>query len=353
MSVSPFDDPLLSALLGDDEVAQQFSPEADFEEMNYFEEALARAEAAEGLMPKAAADAISLACAAFEPDVALLRQGIARDGVAVPEYVRQLRERIGTPHAEHLHFGATSQDVIDTSLVRRLVPVVETFDQRLAAVVSSLDDRARRFGENRIMARTRMQDALPTTVAARIATWRAPLVRHRERLAQMKPRLLVLQFGGAIGTRDKLGDKGDAVAQRLAAALDLAPAAPWHSQRDNLAEFAAWLALTTGSLGKIGTDVALMAQNAIGEIALAGTGGSSAMPHKANPVRAEVLIALARYTAALSGGMFDALVHEQERSGAAWTLEWLTLPQMATATGASLNTASALLASVTAMGKPA
>jgi 3-carboxy-cis,cis-muconate cycloisomerase len=353
MSVSPFDDPLLSALLGDDEIALQFSPEADFEEMNYFEETLARAESAEGVIPPAAADAISLACAAFEPDPALVRQAVARDGVVVPEYVRQLRERIGPPHAAHLHFGATSQDVIDTSLVRRLLPVVQTFDERLATLIVALDDLVRRFGRHGIMARTRMQDALPTTVAARVATWRSPLVRHRERLAELKPRLLVLQFGGAVGTRDKLGDKGEGVALRLADALGLAPARPWHSQRDNLAEFSAWMALVAGSLGKIGADVALMAQNAIGEVTLSGAGSSSAMPHKANPVRAEVLVALARYTAHLSGAMLDALVHEQERSGAAWTLEWLSLPQMTVATGAALRTAAALLSSVTAMGKPA
>jgi len=350
MAVSPFDDPLLSGLLGDEEIAPQFSPEADFEELNYFEEALARAEAAEGLIPEAAAEAISLACAAFEPDTALVRQAAARDGVIVPEYVRQLRERIGPPHAEHLHFGVTSQDLIDTSLVRRLLPVVETFDVRLAAIVSSLDGLARRFGGNRLMGRTRTQDALAITVADRVVAWHGPLKRNRERLAQLKPRLLVLQFGGAAGTRDKLGAKGDAVARRLAEALGLSPAPAWHSQRDNLAEFGAWLALVSGSLGKIGADVALMAQNAIGEVALAGAGGSSAMAHKANPVAAEVLVALARHNATLSAGMMQALVHEQERSGAAWTLEWLTLPQMVMTTGAGLRTALALLASVTHLG---
>ena len=350
MAVSPFDDPLLSGLLGDEEIAPQFSPEAGFEELNYFEEALARAEAEEGLIPEAAANAISLACAAFEPDAALVRQAAIRDGVIVPEYVRQLRERIGLPHAAHLHFGATSQDLIDTSLVRRLLPVVAIFDTRLAALVSSLDDLARRFGGNSLMGRTRTQDALPITAADRIAAWRGPLVRDRERLAQIKPRLLVLQFGGAAGTRDKLGAKGEAVARRLAYTLGLPPAPAWHSQRDNLAEFAAWLALVSGSLGKIGADVALMAQNAIGEVALAGAGGSSAMAHKANPVAAEVLVALARHNATLSAAMMHALVHEQERSGAAWTLEWLTLPQMVITTAAGLRTALALLASVTRLG---
>ncbi|HVZ15469.1 MAG TPA: 3-carboxy-cis,cis-muconate cycloisomerase [Bauldia sp.] len=350
MSVSPFDDPLLAALLGDEESARLFTPETEIGEFNVFEAALARAEAAEGVIPSAAADAIVAAAADLTPDMASLRAAVARDGVVVPEYVRQLRQMLPAAHSEWLHFGTTSQDLIDTALVRRLVPIVMTFDARLTGTLAALDGLDRRFSGNKIMGRTRMQDALPITVADRLRSWREPLVRHRTRLAELKPRLLVLQFGGAVGTRDKLGGKGEAVAGRLADALGLAPAAPWHSQRDNLAEFTAWLALVSGSLGKIGADIVLMAQNTVGEVMLADAGSSSAMPHKANPVRAELLVALAHFTAALSSAMATALVHEQERSGAAWTLEWLTLPQMVMATGAALNTASALLASVTRMG---
>jgi len=350
MSVSVFDDPLLSGLLGDEALARQFTPEVEIAEFNTFEIALARAQAAEGVISAPAAEAITAAADNFAPDMVALRNGVARDGVVVPEYVRQLRQRVGPAHADRLHYGVTSQDLIDTALVRRLASIVVVLDQRIAVVAETLDELTRRFGSRRIMARTRMQDAMPTTVADRIVTWRAPLVRHRERLAQLKPRLLVLQFGGAVGARDKFGAEGQAIARRLAAALGLGDAAAWHSQRDTLAEFAAWLCLVAGSLGKIGVDVALMAQNTVGEVTLADGGGSSAMPHKANPVRAEVLVALARYCAALSSAMFDALVHEQERSGSAWTLEWLTLPQIVIAAGAALNTANALLKSVTRMG---
>ena len=141
-----------------------------------------------------------------------------------------------------------------------------------------------------------------------------------------------MQFGGAAGTLEKLGDKGRAVRAALAAALGLGDAPQWQSQRDRIAELGGWLATITGALGKLGQDVALMAQ-AGGEIALAGGGSSSAMPHKANPVGAEVLVALARFNAAQLGGLHQAMVHEQERSGAAWTLEWLLLPPMLIATG--------------------
>jgi 3-carboxy-cis,cis-muconate cycloisomerase len=196
---------------------------------------------------------------------------------------------------------------------------------------------------------TRMQDALPITVSDRIAAWHGPIPRHLDRLAALRSRLLVLQFGGAVGVLDKLGGKGMAVARRVAEKLDLAlPTGSWHTQRDNLAEFADWLALVSGSLGKLGQDVALMAL--AGDIVLTGGGGSSAIPHKQNPVAAEVLVSLARYNATLVGGMHHAQVHEFERSGAAWTLEWLILPQMVMTTGAGLRIALELCSRINSIG---
>lgn len=352
MSVSPFDNSLLSGLLGDDDVAATFSSGAEFKAMNDFEMALARAEAAEGIIPEAAAEAISLACTSFAPDQQKIAKETARDGVIVPEYLRQCRERLAPEHCNHLHFGATSQDVIDTALILRLRPVLETFDARLARMIGQLDALAQKFGKYPIMGRTRMQDGLPITIADRLAAWRGPLIRDRDRLAEFSPRLLVLQFGGAVGTTDKLGAKSGAVARHLGVLLNLGvPEKSWHNQRDNVAELANWLSLVTGSLGKIGTDITLMAQNAIGEITLSGGGGSSAMPHKSNPVAAEILVSLARFNATLLPAMHHALVHEQERSGAAWTLEWLTLPQMVMTAATSLRTAIKLLDQITMMGR--
>jgi 3-carboxy-cis,cis-muconate cycloisomerase len=196
-----------------------------------------------------------------------------------------------------------------------------------------------------------MQDALAITAAARIETWSAPLARHLARLDQLRPRLLALQFGGAVGVLDRLGSKGRRVSARMAKDLGLGlPPRSWHTQRDGFAELASWLSMVSGSLGKLGQDVALMAQNPVSEIALLGGGGSSAMPHKQNPVRAEVLVALAHYASTLLPGMHQALIAEQERSGAAWTLEWLVLPQMVMATGVGLRTAIELAQSVQAMG---
>lgn len=343
MTAAPFEHRWLAGLLGDEEIGAHFSVESELKAMLDFEAALARAEAAENVIPAAAAEAIMNACAAFVPDHAGLAAGTLRDGLVVPEFVKQLKRAVGPPHEPYVHFGSTSQDVIDTALVLRLRPVLAILDARLAGIIASLDVISARSGATIVMGRTRMQDALPIPLSYRLSTWREPLVRHRTRLSALAPRLLLVQCGGAVGTRDKLGDKGTAVARRLAEDLQLGPADPvWQATRDTLVEFTDLLALVTGSLGKFGADVALMAQSAVGEARVAGAGGSSAMPHKQNPIAAEVLVALARHNATLSAGMQQAMVHEGERSGAAWTLEWLLLPQMCMATGAATRQALSL-----------
>jgi 3-carboxy-cis,cis-muconate cycloisomerase len=344
MSVSVFDHPWLASLLGDDEIARHFSAEAELRAMLEFEVALAMAEAELGIVPMEAAQAIATAALTFRPDLVALAAGTARDGMVVPDWVSQLRRAVGTPHGEHVHFGSTSQDVLDTGLVLRLRPVLGILAARLNAFDSRLATLAADHGAIAAMARTRMQRALPITWADRIAAWRAPLTRHQKRLQELTPRLLVVQCGGPVGTLDKLGDKGPSVAAALASRLDLAvPAIPWHSARDTLAELAGWLSLLTGSLGKIGQDIALMAQNEIADVTVTGAGQSSAMHHKQNPVLAEILVTLARFNATQVSAMHHALVHEQERSGAAWTLEWMVLPQMTVAAGAALARGSTLL----------
>jgi len=349
MSFSPFDHPVLSGLLGDDETARHFSAEAEIAAMLAFERALAEAEAGEGVIEAEAAVAIVAALEKFKPDMAGLKAGVGQDGVVVPELVKQLRAAIGKPHDKALHFGATSQDVVDTGLILRLKHVVAHLDAVLADVVELLAGCEAQFGDRALMGRTRMQAAIPITVSDRVRAWREPLLRHRSRLETQGRDLLVVQFGGAAGTLEKLGDRATAVRAGLAERLGLGDAPQWHSQRDRLAEFASVLSLISGSLGKFGQDVALMAQ-AGGEIALKGGGGSSAMPHKQNPVAAEVLVTLARFNATQLSGMHQALVHEQERSGAAWTLEWLILPQMVAATAASLRQAKILAGQIEAIG---
>jgi len=349
MTVSPFDHPYLSGLLGDEEVTALFSAAAELEAMLAFEVALAKAEAQAEIVPAAAAEAIAAAAHRFSPDVASLRAATARDGVVVPDLVRQLRAAVGEPHARHVHFGATSQDVIDSGLMLRLARVLPILESRLETAIGHLDHLAARFGDCALMGRTRMQAAIPIKVADRIATWRAPLVRHADDARTFAGEGLAVQFGGAAGTMEKLGDKAFAARAALARELGLADTPQWHSQRDRIMRLAGLLAAITGSLGKIGQDIALMADRG-DEIVLEGGGGSSAMPHKQNPVAAEMLVTLARFNAAQLGGLAQAVVHEQERSGAAWTLEWLILPQMVTACGAALRLAGQLLSAIRRFG---
>jgi 3-carboxy-cis,cis-muconate cycloisomerase len=344
MSASPFDHPLLSGLTGDEETSAHFALEADVAAMLRFELALAAAEAAEGLIPAEAGRAIAAKLPGFAPQPRGLRNGVAKDGVVVPELVKQLRATVGGDHGQYVHFGATSQDVIDTGLALRLGRVLDIFATRLDALVKALAELEARDGDIEVMGHTRMQAAVPVTVARKTISWRAPLERHRARLQTVREGVAIVHLGGAAGTLDMLGGKGAAVADRMARRLGLGTVDhPRHSERDGQAELANWLSLVTGCLGKMGQDIALMAQSEVGEVRLAATGGSSAMPHKQNPVGAEVLVTLARFNATLVSGMHHALVHENERSGAAWTLEWMLLPQMAVATGAALRLAAALV----------
>jgi 3-carboxy-cis,cis-muconate cycloisomerase len=348
MSVSVFDHPFLSGLLGDGEVAAFFSVEAELKAMLDFEDALAAAEAEKGVIPDAARKAIAGAIQGFRPDVEKLRQSTARDGVVVAELVRQLRAAVGKPHAEYVHFGATSQDAIDTGFALRIDKVLGLLQGRIDTLVERLGELEMRDGAIPVMAHTRMQAAIEVPASRKILSWREPLFRHRARLSTLRKEIAVLTFGGAAGTLDKLGSAGEQVATAMAGrlGLGLVPRAR-HSERDDQAELAGWLSLVTGSLGKMGADIALMAQNEVGEIRLKGGGGSSAMPHKVNPVGAEMLVTLARFNATLVSGMHQALVHENERSGAAWTLEWMLLPQMTVATAASLRTALELVGNIT------
>ncbi len=354
MAAGPFDNELTRGLLGGRaEVRDLFTAQADVAVALKFESSLAVAEGAAGVIPAGHAEAIVESLKGFAADFASLESAAARDGVYVPELVRQLRAHVGGEAGQYVHFGATSQDVVDTSLILRLCHAVELFSSDIDRTFGQLDRLQTGFGGRQLMGVTRMQDALPISVSDRLRAWRMPLERHQARLEELKLRLLVVQFGGAVGTLDRLGGKGEAVARRLAAELGLGlPNGQWHAQRDAIAEFASWLSLLTGSLGKLGQDIALMALRG-GEIELAGGGGSSAMPHKQNPVDAEALVTLARFNAVQLSGMHQALVHEQERSGAAWSLEWMILPQMVMATSAALVRAGDLLSNVKSLGRGA
>jgi 3-carboxy-cis,cis-muconate cycloisomerase len=224
----------------------------------------------------------------------------------------------------------------------RLTNVLELLDERIHQLLARLGTMAEEEGARPLMAQTRMQAALPFTVADKLGTWTRPLASHRARLAALSGSLPV-QLGGPVGNGAGFGPDFEALRADLARRLGLRDAPPWHSDRTVILDVAQALALLAGTLAKIGQDVALMAQTEVGAIRLAGGGGSSAMAHKQNPVRAEVLVSLGRLCAGLLGTLAQSMIHENERSGAAWTLEWIVLPQMAEAAGRALVLCDELL----------
>ena len=325
----------------DPEIDILFEPQAEIRALLRYESALAQAQAKCGFVKSEAAKTIGQLCASFSPDLPSLATGIARDGVVIPELIRQLQLSLPKDIRSSLHMRSTSQDAIDTAMVMALAIAIGKLKARISETLALLMRLEERFGQIPQMARTRMQRALPTRASARIAAWCEPIVRHIARIDQMMPRLLVVQCGGPVGA------EMEPWLPELARLLELGvPTRGWQTARDNLSEFASWLSLVSGSAGKIGIDIAMMAQSEIGEVEFANGGRSSAMAHKSNPVSAEILVAIARFNANQLGCFHQALVHEQERSGAAWTLEWMVLPRMLSATGASLNHLNKLLSDI-------
>jgi len=344
----------LDLLLTDPDLGALVSAEADIASMISVEVALARACGEQGLIPANAAQVIGLAAADFEPDMNSLARDTLRDGVVVAGLVKQLRAHVGEPHGDFVHFGATSQDVIDTALALRLGTILDLFGARLERLVETLTTLEERFGGSRLMGRTRMQAAIPITSGDRLAVWRGLVGRALAGLDGVRAANLILSLAGPAGTSDRFGADIGTIRETMAGLLQLSvPDYIPHAARDRIVLLGGWLSEVTGALGKIGQDVALMAQNEIGEIRLSGAGGSSAMAHKQNPVLAEVLVTLARFNAVQISGLHQALIHEQERSGAAWTLEWLILPQMLNATGTALCHAQAMLDAVERIGQTA
>jgi len=347
MAVSPFCSTLTADLFGDEEIAARFSDAAEIAAMIRVEAALARAEGRLGIIPQDAAERISAALEDVVVDPERLRAGFASAGVPVPDLVAALREAVGGEAGAYVHWGATSQDIVDMGLVLRLREVCDVLDARLVRLGDALAEAAELHAELPMAARTRSQIATPTTFGLRIASWLAPLTRCRARLQELRPRLLAVQLGGASGNLSVFEGQGRALAQALADELGLAfPVKPWHAERDALAEFAGWLSLLTGSIGKMGGDLILLSRSEVGEVRAGAGGGSSTMPQKANPVGPEALVALARFNAGQVGLLHQALAHAEERDATAWSLEWMTLPQMAVAAGAALRHAEALATTI-------
>lgn len=332
---------LLKPLFGDEAMAQLFSDANFIEQMVYFEHALAQAQGKVGVIPNTAVAQITQSLPSFRPDMEQLQAGIEKAGVPVAELVRQLRAHVEGEAATYIHWGATTQDVMDTAVILQLRQAFSQLEPILIQLITQLAQLAEQHRHTLMVGRTHSQHALPITFGYKVSGWLAPLLRHQQRLQEFKLRLFVLQFGGAVGNLAALGERGTAVQHELAKLLTLPlPLTTWHTQRDSLVECANWLALLCGSVAKMAQDIILLAQSEVGELhetADSARGGSSTMPQKSNPIISEGIIAIARANVNLAATMNHAQIQEHERGTHGWQMEWLTLPQMFVTTAAALK----------------
>jgi 3-carboxy-cis,cis-muconate cycloisomerase len=334
------DSAIFSPLFSDAEISALLTDEAFVGALVEVEAALARAQAKIGVIPATAAEQISRVKAA-DIDITALTKGTIRSGFPIIALVQQIRRQAGEEAEPYVHWGATTQDIMDIASVLQMRAASELFKPAILNIIRRLSELAQRHRTTVMAGRTHGQQALPITFGLKVASWIAPMLRHVERLDEILPRLLVIQFGGAAGTLAALGDKGLAVTEALADELKLAvPVMSWHAQRDSLVEFGGWLSLVTGCLGKMAQDVILLAQTEVGEAAESGEqgrGGSSTMPQKNNPITSELMLAAARTNASLLSALHHAQIQEHERATHGWQVEWLTLPQMMILTGGALK----------------
>jgi 3-carboxy-cis,cis-muconate cycloisomerase len=310
------------------------------------EVALAEAVASADLIPATSVPAIRDAARVELYDLPLLARHAVDAGNVVIPLVARLRQRVAeraAAAAGHVHWGATSQDILDTALALQLRVAVAHVERALGQSADAAADLARRYAAVPIAGRTLLQQATPTTFGAKAAVWLDGLERVRARLVAAGEAAAVLQLGGAVGTSSSFGPQGETVAAAMGRRLELAVAdGPWHTERSRVADLACAFGLVCGALGKIGRDIALLAQTEVGELAEAardGRGGSSSMPHKRNPVGAARAIAAAVQAPGLVAIMLAAMPQEHERAIGGWQAEWQTLPALAELT---MNAASAM-----------
>ncbi|WP_428492312.1 class-II fumarase/aspartase family protein [Rhodopila sp.] len=342
MAVNPADSPILGTLYGSDAMRAVFDESRYFQRMLDVEAALARVQGRLGIIPEAAAQAIVAAASIENLRTEDLAASARNVGYPVVGLVAGLSKAAGEAGA-WTHWGATTQDIMDTATVLQVREGLDLIEADLGAILTALIAQADTHRNTVMAGRTHLQQGLPVTFGLKCAVWAMPFLTHLDRLRQLRIRVQQVEFAGAAGTLASLGDQGIAVMQALAEELDLAaPLAPWHVCRDAPAETVSFLGLVTGSLAKIATDIILLAQTEVGEVAepyVAGRGQSSTMPQKRNPIASEYILAAARMVQALVPVMQGAMAQDHERATGPWQAEALALPQAFVLThGALLHT---------------
>jgi 3-carboxy-cis,cis-muconate cycloisomerase len=323
---------------------------SDFSSISRYAEieiALAKAEARCDVIPAEAAAEIGLRTDVSAFDFDLLRRETDIVGYPILPLVHQMAKQCGEA-GRYVHWGATTQDIMDTAVVLQVREGLKIIDNDIAALRGILADLSRRYRDTPMAGRTHLQQALPVTFGYKTAIYLAMFDRHAERLEQLKPRVLVGQFAGAAGTLASLGDKGFEVQKALCEELGLGiPVSTWHVARDGLAEAVNFLALVTGSLGKIALDIMIMASTEFAELYepfVKGRGASSTMPQKRNPISSELMLAASKAVRQHAGLMLDAMVQDFERATGPWHAEWMAIPESFVLTAGALHQARFALA---------
>jgi 3-carboxy-cis,cis-muconate cycloisomerase len=347
MPVFPISTTVLDSILfrdafGTSAMREVFSDFALISRYAEVEIALAKAEARCGVIPAEAAEEIAARTDIAALDFDLLRQETDVVGYPILPLVHQMVKQCGDA-GRYVHWGATTQDIMDTAVVLQLRAGLKIIEDDIGALRGILADLSKRHRDTPMAGRTHLQQALPITFGYKTAIWLSMFDRHAERLAQLKPRVLVGQFAGAAGTLASLGDKGFEVQQALCEELGLGvPVSTWHVARDGFAETINFLALVTGSLGKIALDIMIMASTEFGELYepfVKGRGASSTMPQKRNPISSELMLAASKGVRQHAGLMLDAMVQDFERATGPWHAEWMAIPESFVLTAGSLHQA--------------
>ncbi|QBF30712.1 adenylosuccinate lyase family protein [Thalassococcus sp. S3] len=336
---------LFSDLFPTGDVGRLFSDTAALRAMLLVEGALAKVQAAQGIIPEVSAHAIQRAAMEVQVDPAALTAETGQNGVSIPALLRVFRQEMQAPeHAQYVHWGATSQDIIDTGLMLRLRQTLALFESDLKAVLQRLATLCEENASTPMPARTYGQPATPTSFGAAVAEWGAPLLALLNELEDLRAKALLVSLSGAAGTASALGPAPAETRAALADALGLGdPGRSWHTDRTPVLKVADWAVRLCLSVGKIGEDVRNFVDPNAGFVRLDAAGSSSTMPQKQNPVAASVLIATARHVIGLNSTLQGAAIHRDQRDGAAWFTEWMCLPQILLGTATSLQAALPML----------
>ncbi len=327
------DSRLFGHLFGTDELRELFSDERVVRRWLEVEAALARAQAHLGLIPDEAAEAITTTAAEFLIDLARLRDGISETGHPLMPFVEAFARACPDDSGNYVHWGATTQDIMDTATVLQLRETLVILRARLAQLTDALVELALEHKGTPIAGRTHGQHALPVTFGFKVAVVLSELVRHRQRLDELQPRVLVIELSGGAGTLASLHPHGRAVQERVAVELGLGlPPIAWHSSRDAFAEFVFVCSMLGATCAKLAGEIVLLQKTEVGELAEPSTElsiGSSTMPQKRNPMLCEAIVALGRLLAQQPALALGSMVHQHERDMSAWQAEWEFLPETA------------------------